>query len=324
MSEGRPHEGSSQEAQSGQPHVTLPAERLYWAVLDPRPLGRSRIADSEMGFLFEDSLPVPIETVHARFARLADGRAIACGIDREALERLDRARLLSVTPDRIPEPVRDLVGESAALDAADFNLLVGAYEPVAVRSVRRRAGLVAASLLGASLILLSIGVLRRGHALDRATAAVEGHRAEILRIAYPSKTADGTPAGGSDGVATGIPPELRLLGEVRRLASTRSSELPELPDAAPGLAAIVAAWPEGVEARCDAITVNERGASLRGIVKDNGAVIRLEDAYRNVPGWKLVGSVQFNNQGATPTFTATLERADAVASNAAGTREGSR
>ncbi|MBL9118534.1 MAG: hypothetical protein JNL80_01310 [Phycisphaerae bacterium] len=140
MSEGRPHEGSSQEAQSGQPHVTLPAERLYWAVLDPRPLGRSRIADSEMGFLFEDSLPVPIETVHARFARLADGRAIACGIDREALERLDRARLLSVTPDRIPEPVRELVGESAALDAADFNLLVGAYEPVAVRSVRSSVG----------------------------------------------------------------------------------------------------------------------------------------------------------------------------------------
>lgn len=308
---------AEQTARRDQPHVTVPAERLYWAVLDPRPLGRLRIADAERGYLFEDALPLPIESVHASYRRLVDGRVVACGIERERMQAFDRhnLKLLSVTPDRIPEPVVAAVGGGDVIPA-DFNLLVGPYEPIPVARLRRRAVLVAATLAVASLVLVAIGVVRRGGAIDRATATVEGHRSEILRVAYPDRSVEGT--------VSSIPPELRLLGEVRRLASTRSSELPEIPDAAPGLAAIVAAWPEGIDARCDAITVNERGASLRGIVKDNGAVIRLEDAYRNVPGWKLVGSVQFNNQGATPTFTATLERADGVAPNAAGTREGSR
>jgi hypothetical protein len=306
---------AEQRAGPDQPHVTVRAERLYWAVLDPRPLGRPRIADAESGYLFEDALPLPIESVHASYRRLSDGGVVACGIDRDRMQAFDRQKLLSVTPDRIPEPVVAAVG-GGDVHPADFNLLVGPYEPIPVARLRRRAVVVAATLALASLALVSVGVVRRVGAIDRATATVDGHRSEILRVAYPDRSGEGT--------VSSIPPELRLLGEVRRLASTRSSELPELPDAAPGLAAIVAAWPEGVEARCDAITVNERGASLRGIVKDNAAVIRLEDAYRNVPGWKLVGSVQFNNQGATPTFTATLERADGVVPNTAVTREGSR
>lgn len=308
--------GSGASAAGGvQPHVTLPAERLYWAVLDPRPLGRSRIADAEMGFLFEDALPVPIESVHARFLRLDDGRAVACGIGRDAIGAFDRARLLSVTPDRIPEPVRLAAGPDRPIGPADFNLLSGEYEPLAVRSLRRRAGLVAASLLGASMVLLAIGVVRRGQALGRAAELVEGHRAEILRIAYPATPSAG-PTGAAPGEAAGglpssMPPELRLLGEVRRLASTRSSELPELPDAAPSLAAILAAWPEGVGARCDSVTVNERSATLRGVAQDPEAVTRLDDAFRAVPGWSMPDPVQSTQAAGSWGFTVTLVRAGA-------------
>jgi hypothetical protein len=286
-----------------QPHVTVPAGRLYWAVLDPRPLGRSRIADAEMGFLFEDSLPVPIESVHTRYRRLPDGRVAACGIGVGDMDAFDRTRLLSVTPDHIPGPVRELLGDGYLVEPADLNLLFGPYEPIAVRTVRRRTGLVAASLAVASVALVAIGVLRRGQALDRATVATDGHRAEILRAAYPERAADGTVAS--------MPPELRLLGEVRRLASTRSSELPAVPDAAPALASILAAWPDGVGARCDGITVGERSATVRGIAQDSEAVTRLDDAYRNVPGWTMPGSVQFTQAVGASSFTISLVRSEA-------------
>ncbi len=85
------------------------------------------------------------------------------------------------------------------------------------------------------------------------------------------------------------------------------------PDAAPALGALLAAWPEGVEARCDAIAVNERSATLRGLVRDPEAVTRLEDAYRRVPGWSMPGSVQFNRDTANPTFTISLVREDFAA-----------
>lgn len=283
-------------------HASIAPEKLYWAVLDPKPLGRRLIARSECGFLFEDALPVPIESVHASYRWLADGRVVACGIDRGRLEAIDRTRMLTLVPSAIPEPVRAVLGETAAtaLGSDDLNLLVGAFEPVAVGRARRRWLVSVASIAIVITSLVVVGVVRRGIALERAVGIVDERRAELLKAAYAGERAS----------ASALPPEYRLVGELRQLTGTRSTDLPALFDAGPATAAIVAAWPEDVDARCDAILVTDRTATLRGTATDSAMVSRLEDAYRAVPGWTMQASPQFSSSSTGVAFTITLTRSE--------------
>ena len=282
-------------------HREIPAERLYWAVLDPKPLGRTAIARTECGYLFEDALPVPIESVHASYRWLADGRVVACGIDRAALEAMDRFGALTLVPASVPAPVLAAIGPNAAasLVPRDLNLLTGPFEPQAVRAARRRLLVTAASIAALVAVIIGWGVVRRGDALERATDRVEERRMEILKAAYAG-----------DRSASALPPEYRLVGELRQLTSTRSSSLPPLFDAGPSVAALVAAWPQEADARCDAISVTERSASIRGTAKDSAVMSRLEEAYRAVPGWSMQASPQFSSGSSGLSFTITLSRVE--------------
>jgi hypothetical protein len=294
----------------------VPAERLYWAILDPAPLGRTRIAPSECGCLFEDVLPVSIESVHACYRWLDDGRVVACGIDRGELERIDRSELLALRPNAVPEPIclalasaaaatSDNAANPAATKAAiwlgvdDFNLLTGPYEPPRVRTLRRRWVALSAAFVAASLGCVAVGVIRRGAAIDRAIAEVDARRSDLVQAVYAQQPA-----------ASGLPPEYRLLGELRSLSGTRASTLAPLVDAGPTAAALLSTWPREIEARCDAVAIQPRSVTIRGTAADNSAVARIEQALRSVADWRLDGNVQFSSSAEGVAFTATLVRAD--------------
>jgi hypothetical protein len=283
------------------PHRVISPERLYWSVLDPKPLGRTAIARTECGYLFEDALPLPIESVHASYRWLPDGRVVACGIERAVLEAMDRAGALTLVPASVPEPVLEAIGTNAvaSCDARDLNLLTGPFEPAPVRAARRRLLLTAAAIAVAFAAVTGWGVVRRGDALDRATERVEERRVEILTAAYAG-----------DRTESALPPEYRLVGELRQLTSTRSSTLPPIFDAGPGVAAMVAAWPQEIDARCDAIGVSERTASIRGTAKDSAVMSRLEEAYRGISGWSMPASPQFSSGSSGLSFTITLTRVE--------------
>ena len=110
---------------------TVAAADCYWAVLDARPLGRTRIAPAERGYLFEPFIPLPIEEVQAAYLPLADGRVVACGFERVRLDAMARDGLLSLSPDLVPDFVLREAG--CAVDPMSFDFLSGDFEPVEVR-----------------------------------------------------------------------------------------------------------------------------------------------------------------------------------------------
>jgi hypothetical protein len=273
------------------------AGECYWAVLDPRPLGRRRIAPAERGYLFESFLPVSIEEVQASYLPLADGRVIACGFERARLDAMTRDGLLSLSPDLVPDFV--LREARCAVEPMGFDFLDGDFEPVEVRRVRRHRFAAAAVLLLAIGAVAAVGVWRRGDAYSRAVETVDERRSELLRAAYRGE-------GGGARADSGLPLDLKLVAELRRLRQTRASDAPVLLDAAPVLAAVVAAWPADAEARCDGVAVRDGAVVLRGVAKDADAVARVEDAYRAIPGWTIDGGAQFNATERGASFTLTL------------------
>lgn len=292
------------------------AADCFWAVLDVRPLGRTRIAPAERGYLFEPFIPLPIEEVQAAYLPLADGRVVACGFERVRLDAMARDGLLSLSPDLVPDFVLREAG--CAVDPMSFDFLSGDFEPVEVRRVHRRWAVSAAVLLALVGVVATVGVWRRGDAYARAAQAVDERRTELLRAAYRAE-------GGGGRADSGLPLDLKLVAELRRLRQTRASDAPVLVDAAPVLAAAVAAWPADVEARCDGVVVREGAVVVRGVAKDADAVAQVEDAYRAIPGWAIDGGAQFTATERGANFTLTLRPDSGVkASDAPRERQGGR
>ena len=275
--------------------ATVPAHDCYWALLDPKPLGRARIRDAELGYLFESWIPVALEDVHAVFHRLRDGRIVACGIERMRLAECAGDGLLSLVPEEVPDFITAAAGEP--VDRARLEFLTGDYAPPELRRLgsMRRAAVVALVLLAVALAIAGAG--RRVDAFERAAVAVDERRAEILDAAYRSD-------GGSR-----LPPDLRLVTELRKLRQTRASDAPVLTDASPLLGEVIALWPADAEARCDGISVRDGVAVVRGMAKDAAVVARIEDSFRAAEGWTIDGGVQFTVTERGAAFTLTLRRA---------------
>ena len=81
----------SRSIENGQ--LILPAEELYWCVVDSRSLPR-RVRSARgieqskeaLDALFEEDLPCAFEAVHAVYAANADGQVVGCAAPRETLE----------------------------------------------------------------------------------------------------------------------------------------------------------------------------------------------------------------------------------------------
>ena len=270
------------------PAVLWPPERLHWALLDPKALGRASVRPRERGYLFEDVLPCPIEEVAAAYAELKDGRVVACGAERSALAEAAEVRgAISLVPERLPDWMPDEV--RAATDPMALELLAGDLEPAAVRRARRQFVLSAAAIVVLGLALAAWGVLARGAALARASGEAEARRAGIVLAA----------TAGSVGIGH-LPPELRLAAELRGLERTRAAAVPAPADVAPVLAAALALWPDGADLVPESVAVDGRSIVVRGRAADAGQMQRLADALAGLPGWRL----------APPEFRAAREGVD--------------
>jgi hypothetical protein len=276
-------------------HTLVAAHDLYWALLDPRPLGRAEIAPQERGFLFEAELPVPIEEVHAVYAPLPDGRVLACGIGLAELESMIAERALSATPEALPDWLPQEVRDSVA--PKSMELLHGPFEPQAVRRARRTFVLAASAVTLCCLAALLAGVVARGRALERAAAAADEQRDQLVRAALA-----GAPK------RPGLPDDLRLTAELRELRGTRSQVAPVATDVAPALAGALGAWPAGAAAQLNSITVGPGTISFRGAASTQLELQRLMDAVAEIPGWR-VSPAQFRvaSDGVAFGFEATIE-----------------
>ncbi len=264
-----------------QHHVTWPAHRFYWALLDASVLPRrffQRGPDRRtLGYLFESELPVPIDHIHAVYLPLGDNRFIACGIEHERLATDTSPReALTLSPDEIPEEVVP----HCPVDPRSFNLLTGPNEPAPVR--RERYRFIGESAAVAALLLLAVvlGAQRRIDAWNRATAQMQAKSQAVYDELYPRATS----------APSVQPAPLRLVAELRQLERTRgrAAQSPDLEEPQSGhtLAALLQRWPTEQPIMTESISVTPASVTLIGLLPTAPAAQGFVSAFQPPDGWE--------------------------------------
>lgn len=260
-----PAPGSVPSADATQPaargsqssRVALAPERFYWALVPSLP---SRMTVEAMRYAFEPWLPVPLEEVEMRFARIAVGGSIlCCGIDNDRLaEHIDAhggdgvaslrpARLPEVILRRLPsvpstafpapgaspehpsaspaspEAALRLPGIDLAAVLARLEFRTGAFEQPAARRARRRRLTLFAASLALFAALLGVGWLReaRGARFEAARAWTAADLLAADALRAASLPSAASPAGAHPEAGAGVGPRLRLEAAVREMSRTR-------------------------------------------------------------------------------------------------------
>jgi len=256
--------------------IRLPPERFYWAVLDA-PVARDR--RTALGYLFESVLPLPVERVHAVYLPLSGGRYLACGMDRERLAAHEGALVLG--PQTLPEFLPALVAEP--IDPALINLLVGPFEPRAVRRARGRVALIVCAAILACTLAVGWGQLRRAARWQEVSSSFAQTTVGVYDRVLPSAA---TLPAGSPGST--VPPAARLTAELRTLDRTRSEAPAGSPrEIAPTLAAMLASWPPDLPASTESLTAAPGAITLTVRLPDEASAERLERELKPPPGWRV-------------------------------------
>ena len=289
-------------------HTAVPADRCYWAILDPTVLPkRIRKDHDQLSYLFEAYLPVDLESVQCAFATQADGKVIACAVALDEVRAARDAGVITLTPDAI----HPSVASDNPLDPAHLNLLTGPYEPPRFQQNRRIAfSLVAASLI-LSTALICRGLIASASALDAQAHEVEGKVGQIAAQALevsPSRFASGSAA------------QAALLSRVR-LIDAESGESPDsqMKDAVPTLLEVLANWPSTAMIQVETLRIGAASVVIEGSAPDRDQVIELHRALMVCEGWApSEPSVQVDQRsdhrfsirlGVKPTPQNTTERA---------------
>lgn len=249
------------------PHAPLPEtqrhrwppDRFYWAVLEapgvhigsPRPPGAAAL-DLQLA----DNLPLPVEDVHAVYARVDAHRVLACAASRADLAALD--------PDALTlHPAATPAFAGTSPDSRTLNLLTGDFEPAPLRRARGRTAVWTAATLLALSALAAIGLLRRARHFDTA--------ARVARTEALAAAAAAIPELGVNSAQ----PRSRLAHELDMLRAThRPASVSPSPDAAAALAALLSAWPlmtSGNNPTAHAISITPTTMSLSLAVENDAA-----------------------------------------------------
>jgi hypothetical protein len=253
--------------------LTWPAERFLWAVIESAEAAAAvwnRDGAIPAGLISDvaDQIPAPIEELHAVAAAAGSGRLIVCLARRDELVTLTSdASARSLTPANIPPELG-----ASDLDPRRLNLLVDAFEPLALRRARTRRHTRAAA--GVLLIagLVSIGLWRREHAAlesaRRAQAASERVLAEL---------------GFTDNGMAKLNAEL----EQRRGMAGIDLALRQPPDAAAALNLVLSAWPTESSAKLQSVGLGPDGAVLSVLVPPPGDSAAFLSSLKPIDGWTL-------------------------------------
>lgn len=287
--------------------LLVPAERWYWAVLTPpgsadarkvagAPRAVSGHAAEPLRFAFEPLLPAPLEEVETRFVRLRDGRALACGVDADALsawldaeESAGRA-VESVRPGAVPACVAALLGDTddpaALLALLEFRNET--FESPRRREAARRRNLTLAATAILCAALAVAGSLR-GAAACRDEAARARTAADAL-AATSIAAAGGRPGGHSEGAsgreAESAPLLLSALVRGMERRTDRAALAVIAEDRSALLVALLAAWPDSVDTRVEQVRIEQDVLSVRGAAGTAADAERVAGALVGfAPGW---------------------------------------
>lgn len=261
----------------------VPAGELYWGVLNTTPLSdapllavRPAERRRRLSYLFESVLPMPVDDVHAVYHDLGGQRVLACGIDRDALNRLRDARTESVHPASVPASL------GVDVDPHVVELLSGPFRAIPRMHRQRRVKRLAVASIAVCGLLLAVGLERRADLL-RTHAE---HHGTVQRAVYESVL-------GSAAVASGQPPSVQLTSELRRLQRSRAPEATSTDTSAIGdssidTAALLIAWPDDMPVRVRRLKVARGQAHLTVDLGEQSDADILLTTLAESPGWLMV------------------------------------
>src|ERR1043165_2583509 len=235
------------------------AIQCFWTVMDAPGVRAGPVPPGLLAVL-EDDVPVPTEQLWAVGAPGKDGRYIVCAARRDDLNAVPPGTM-ALTPPQVPEFV--------SVPASSFNLLVGEFEPVAIRRSRRRKHLIAAPamLLGCSLI--GIGLSRRAQAWNSEITSLKSQTWAVVASVAPSAlwTAD----------------DLAMELSQKRHAVPEDFKLPG--DAALTLSSVIASWPKQMQVKAQTLAATGDSASLSVTVPGDPSAFLM--AFKPPEGWRL-------------------------------------
>lgn len=307
--------------------VSLPSERFYWALIElNEPLSerpwRARWDFSrrreELLYRFEEVIPIPIEEVHAVFLPVDQRRILACGMERDILQRYRLKDILELGPQSVPECLTE-----SGITELKLNLLSGPMTPPALTTSRRRWISAACWWLCVGVLALSLGLMRRASANF---VFAKGLSAQAHSLIHDSLV-DGRLT--VDSGSGSLPPELQLTAELRRLRQTRGQRVAAMPmvaDACESLIALLQAWPRMGHLRTEFIGVTPATLSLAGVADDSAAASQWSQAFASIPGWRLeqpeVSGVAGTSVRLALRWTAIPSDSDGQGTNGPASREG--
>lgn len=241
-------------------HVTWPAERLYWAVLDAPGWKRAGELPDGLIPMLEDDVPSDAGDLHAVCVPIPDGRLAVCAVERSALVGLSPS-LLSLTPDSVPPFV--------GCDAGKFNLLVETFEPMPLRKARLQRHSIAAATVLVCGLFVAVGLYRRASGWELLADSARSAAAQIAAAHSPTGMAND------------------LAAEARRLRGSReaTAKAVQPPDAALVLASTLQAWPAQVPSKPQSIAVSPKGVTISVSVEGDAAPFLR--SFTPPAGWSL-------------------------------------
>jgi hypothetical protein len=259
-------------------HKSIEPDQLYFAILDARVLDEKRPTTRQLGFLFEATLPVPLESIHAIYRPFGDNQYLACGIDRDRLRELATEAVVTLTPSSFPE------GVPATIHPDEMNFLTGEFEPQGVTTWRRlhRRTMAAAAILMVGLVVL--GLERRSAFANQAVDQLEQDRRQTIASVLGNQ-ANSHPH-----------PDLLVTSERRLLEQTRSpgsiaggnplSDL-EAADVSILLAQTLSRIPQDLPLRIESLVVTPQTITLTGEAQASVQAQALADPLATLEGWTL-------------------------------------
>jgi hypothetical protein len=284
----------------------LPWRSFYWAVVSGDSATRT-VPGTAVYDELERVLPVPLEDVEVRQVRSPSGAVIACGLERNRLVNLieRHPECVAIVPAELPLAVCEAAGfttvpsaaSASGFEPAGLNFLTMEFEPEIVtrlRRVQRRTWLAASAVVCA---LVAAGFWSRAHAATESARDVR----QATRTLVLGAATRGNQVSTEDARRT-LQAERAVLVQSRGEAG--NSLRPT--DAADGLAAILAAWPEA-ETRVSSLQVTPSHASLGVELPSTAGAEAFATSLARASGWRMLPP-QSDAAGAAIRVTVRLER----------------
>lgn len=280
-------------------HLILPPDSFYWAIVDRTLLNRrTNNRETGLGYLFENILPVPIENVQTVYHDLAEGKTLACGMERQTLQTFAGVgEAITLTPTALP------VFIDLDVNPDTLNLLTGHFEPKRIRWLRRRWLINCLVLILLCSIVLTAGLQRRIRVMETGIEQLHARQIELYEHSLADIAGEHIDSGTTRAVLGGRaqPIELRFLAELRRLRQTRGKQPGEqrLVDASKALTSLLARWPRDLNTQfgesdqnplyllTESISITPTALSLRGTVPSSDDAQRLAEYLRGIEGWTM-------------------------------------